>query len=149
MSLDGSSAETVQYQRPVRCDEAFIRHGLVCRLSLESANLRRLEIAFATQELRHLCEDEAAAQAAFGVRVASRLKARLADLDVATALSDIAVGRPRPAGSVAGLDVLLDLTRDTRLLLRVNHAKVPRRQDRAVNWARVSRVQIMRIDASE
>ena len=86
---------------------------------------------------------------ALGLEVASRLKARLADLDVADTLSAIAVGRPRPAASVDGPCIVLDLTSEMRLVLRVNHQKVPRRQDRTVDWSSVSRVKIMRIDESE
>jgi hypothetical protein len=146
MRLCGPSAKSVQDQRPVR-HQIALRHAF--RLSPESANLRGLEIAFATQALRRLCQDEAAAQAALGVRVAAQLKARLADLDAADVFSDIAAGRPRPADSAEGLDVFLDLTRDTRLVLRVNHQKVPRRQDQVVDWLRVRRVQIMRIEAND
>jgi hypothetical protein len=82
------------------------------------------------------------------VRVAAQLKARLADLDAADVLSQIVAGRPRPADAGAGLEVFLDLTRDTRLVLRVNHQKVPRRQDAMVDWSRVSRVQVMRIESN-
>ena len=81
--------------------------------------------------------------------MASRLKARLADLDAAAALSAIVVGRPRTSECAAEGDVLVDLTPDTRLVLRVNHQKVPRTQDGTVDWSRVSRVKIMRVEAIE
>jgi hypothetical protein len=108
-----------------------------------------LELAFATRNLRRICENESVAREILGVGVAAKLKARLADLDSARTLAEVVVGHLRPAGSARCPDLFLDLTAEKRLVLRVNHSKLPLREDGAVEWGRVDRVRLIRLEGND
>jgi proteic killer suppression protein len=150
MPLNSFASGVVENQRPVRHHEASssASHSAACTLSSTQLFWAILELAFATQKLRRLCENEAAARAELGVQVAAKLKARLADLDVVDNLSQVAVGHLRPAKDATGLELLLDVTQDIRIRLRINHHTVPRRQDLSLDWSRVSRIKILGLEGN-
>lgn len=104
-----------------------------------------MELAFETRNLRAVCENEQAAIEAWGKPSADALKRRLSDLRAASAMSDIIVGRPRP---MAGSDhnVVLDLCKSMQLVFCANHVKIPLDGNGKVDWMRVSRIRILRIE---
>lgn len=105
-----------------------------------------VEFAFATKLLREVCENRAIAERQLGPRVAARLRARLADLQAATNVGDLVAGRPHEIDN--GQRLAFELSEGFRLVLGSNHNVVPRRNSPAVDWRRVSRVQILKIEAN-
>lgn len=107
-----------------------------------------MEIAFADKSLRQLCENEAIAKRKLGIKVAEKLKRRIADLRAATCIKDIVVGRPRECEGTNQTEIALDLCDDYRLVLCANHNSVPLLDSGAIDWAMVSRIKILRIEGS-
>jgi toxin HigB-1 len=102
-----------------------------------------LELAFSTQALRTLCETEAAAERQFGAECAAVLRRRLADLRAAPGVADLVAGRVRPGPAKDQL--VIDLTDDIVIVFCANHSKTPRATSHEVDWAKVTRVKILRI----
>jgi hypothetical protein len=104
-----------------------------------------LNLAFASKALRSLCEDKSIAERKLGVASAGRLIRRLADLRAADSLADILAGGlvqylwPETSELSFGLN-------GSRLVLRVNHHVVPVDDLGDIDWKRVTRVKIVRIE---
>jgi toxin HigB-1 len=103
-----------------------------------------LEIAFAKQSLRRLCENEETARRLLGKNTADKLKSRLADLLAAGAVKDLVAGRPK---ELPGCNISLDLSGGFRLVFCINHSVIPLLADgEHVDWAKVSRIKIISIE---
>lgn len=104
-----------------------------------------LNLAFASKALRSLCEDKSIAERKLGTESAGRLTRRLADLRAAESLADILAGDlvqylwPATSELSFGLNGF-------RLVLRVNHQIVPVDDIGDIDWKRVRRVKIVRIE---
>lgn len=105
-----------------------------------------MELAFESRELRDTCEDDAEARRQFGDSVAEMLRHRLADLDAATSPKDLLAGRPR-AGTEAET-MVIDLGEGHRLVFAANHPNNPTTPDGELDWARVRRVRVLRIESA-
>lgn len=103
-----------------------------------------LQLAFATKALRDLCEHAAKAEAAYGSEVAATIRARVADLRAAVRISDVPVGRPVEIPEEPGT-MSLSLRDGLRLVFRSNHNRTPETAGR-VDWSRVTRIQLLRIE---
>jgi hypothetical protein len=104
-----------------------------------------LEIAFETRSLRSICESEGLATRELGQAVAESLRRRLADLRAATSTADLLVGNPREY-KVDSSTMMLDLSADHRLVFTANHPTNPETEAGAVDWSKISRVKILRIE---
>jgi plasmid maintenance system killer protein len=105
-----------------------------------------LEFAFESKDLRTLCEDQARAKASLGDVAAHALKNRLADLRAATHAADLPAGRPRPLDESDRNQMAVDLSDGYRLVFAANHRQNPTAGSGEVDWQRVTRVKILRID---
>jgi hypothetical protein len=103
-----------------------------------------MELAFATQRLRSVCEDDTVAAAAFDAPVVEQLKARLADLRAAESIYDLLIGDPLilPGGNPR---VAVGLADGYALIATPNHRATPLAPDGAVDWRRVRRLQLLEI----
>lgn len=106
-----------------------------------------LEVAFATQRLRNICESRDAAEEAVGPDDAEQLAHRLADLFSADHVSDLIAGQPRSSNDDPRL-LVIEIGKK-RLLLAPNHQHIPRTQGGEVDWARVDRVKIVSIEGDD
>jgi len=104
-----------------------------------------LQLAFSTKVLRDLCECAAKAEAAFGTQVAATLRARLADLRAAETVVDVIAGKPADVPEEPGV-MSLSLGGPIRLVFRSNHNRTPEIAGR-VDWSRVTRIQLLRIES--
>ena len=86
----------------------------------ESSIIMVLQLAFAKKSLRDLCESEAKAQRDLGVRMAEKLKRRLADLRAATCVKDLVAGRPRELDA-RHRRIAVDLSEGSRIVFCANH----------------------------
>jgi len=104
-----------------------------------------LNLAFSSKALRSLCEDKSIAERKLGPESAGRLTRRLADLRAAESLADILAADlvqylwPATSEFSFGLNGF-------RLVLRVNHHAVPVDDIGDIDWKRVRRVKIVRIE---
>ncbi len=103
-----------------------------------------LELAFETKELREICENEAEARRRLGNAVAEALKHRLADLDAATSPRDLIGGKPRLGPDARTMT--LDLCEGCHVVFTHNHPNNPTKSTGEVDWEKVSRVRILRIE---
>jgi hypothetical protein len=103
-----------------------------------------LELAFDSRPLRTLCESEAQARLELGSAVAEVLKHRLADMRAAASPQDLVTGRPR-AGEVRN-HMVVDLCDGHRIVFIANHPNYPKSETDELDWGRVSRIKIIRIE---
>jgi len=108
--------------------------------------LTALELAFETKSLRDLCEKEEKARRELGPDVAHKLKHRVADLRAAESVKDLVAGRPRETESANPGCFVIDLANGSLLAFCANHRKVPLLTSGGVDWARISRIKILRIE---
>lgn len=108
--------------------------------------LTHLELAFDTKALRSLCEDEAIAVDELGNELAEKLKRRVADIRAATSVNDILVGRPCELEDTGGNLFGITLGKGYRMVFSANHIKNPRTATGVVDWSRVSRMKLLRIE---
>lgn len=106
-----------------------------------------LELAFSKRSLRHLCENEAKAKRELGASVAQKLRRRLADLRAATCVTDLVAGQPRELENLRSRHIAVDLREGFRIVFCANHNAIPTLESGGVDWAKVSRVKIMRIES--
>ena len=106
-----------------------------------------MELAFATKSLRQLCESQTVADRDLGPQVAEKLRARLADLVAAANIGELVTGGPPAPRSRL---LTLNLSAGFSLVLSPNHNKTPfLKGTRAVDWSKVSRVKIVKLEASD
>lgn len=103
-----------------------------------------MELAFESRELREICESEAEASQHFGDAVAEMLRHRLADLDAAGSPEELVAGRPRVGEEAETM--VVDLCDGHRIVFTPNHIKNPTQPAGGVDWPRVSRIRILRIE---
>lgn len=106
-----------------------------------------MEIAFATKALRQISENEIKAKREFGGAPAAQLKRRLADLHAATSISDLVAGATGEC-KVNGSEVSISLCDRFKVIISANHNKNPKDGSGRIEWGKVSRVKIERIEES-
>lgn len=105
-----------------------------------------MNLAFATQQIRRLCENEAHADRVIGLKAARALRRRLADLIAAECVSEMVAGQP---GEISGTNQMrIDLGSGVFLVFCANHNEVPLSKTGSVAWTKVSRIKILSIEVS-
>jgi plasmid maintenance system killer protein len=105
-----------------------------------------LQLAFESKQLRTICEDEVQAKAELGETVAKTLKHRLADLRAATSIKDLLAGSPRLLPQSQARNMVVDLCEGWCLVLVANHVSNPTMLENNLDWSRVTRIKILRIE---
>lgn len=101
-----------------------------------------IELTFATRELRNLCEDPTAAEAAWGSFLADAVRKRLADLMAATSIWDVVAGAPRGGTAPDGSEMCLQLGNGWELPLVAVHRRLPLTANVLVDWTRVRQMRV-------
>jgi hypothetical protein len=101
-----------------------------------------LELAFETKALRDICESEAVAKRELGVKVADALKRRLSDFRSIDTFDELPLGKPKKSSS----HVKLDLPDDWQLVVTGGHGNSPKLASGKIDWARVTRLKITKIE---
>lgn len=102
-------------------------------------------VAFQTETLRRICEDDTVATAQLGAPAASALRARLSDVRAASTIDDLFVGGPRLSGPMEEL-LTIDLGTHARSVWTANHVQLPMTEDGLVDWTRTTRVRLTSIE---
>lgn len=105
-----------------------------------------MEISFQDTSIRTICEREDRARRCLGREVAAVLKHRIADLWAATSIADLVVGNPREMTQADGSTMCMDLCCGYQLIFCANHVRNPLLKCDKVDWSRVSRIKILRIE---
>ena len=104
-----------------------------------------MELAFESKCLRTICESEAHGKNELGLEVAEVLKHRLADLRAATSIHDLVAGRPRVSDK--GEQLVVDLRNSYYVVLVANHPNNPVTETGRLDWTRISRIKVLRIES--
>ena len=107
-----------------------------------------VQIAFFNKSLRDLCESESHMKLQLVEALAAALKRRLADLRAATCVTDLVAGNPQEVGTPHQKRFALELSEGKRLLFSSNHVATPVLDSGAVDWSKVSRIKLLRIENS-
>jgi hypothetical protein len=100
-----------------------------------------VELAFATERLRTVCEDGTIARTEYDLVVVEQLQARLADLRAAGSIYDLLAGDPKTESG----RLIVQVASGYILVAKPNHRVAPLAADGAVDWARVRRLHILQI----
>ena len=102
-----------------------------------------MEIAFNTQSLRSMCENENVMNQKLGRVAAQAFQVCLADLRAASKIADVTVNYA--AEIVSESDIELAPTEGLRVRLRANDLRAKKPKAGPVDWTTVSRLKIMEI----
>jgi hypothetical protein len=105
-----------------------------------------MELAFATKSLRDICESAEKARHTLGPKVSEKLKRRLADLYAAVSVNDLIAGRPHELDGPPQRRIALELGDGHRLVFSANHVVLPKLESGKIDWSKVSRVKLLRIE---
>ncbi len=113
--------------------------------NVEAMQSGSMEIAFDSRQIRHICEDASEATLTLGANVAGTLRDRLADLEAATSVSDILIGKPRALQCGADEFMVVDLCDGYSLVFAANHNIKPTGENGRILWPQVTRIKILQI----
>jgi proteic killer suppression protein len=96
-----------------------------------------MDVRFRTKKLAKVCSDRRLMTRTFGEPMASRLAARLQELEAAVVLEDIrSLPQARAHELTGGRDeqISLDLVHPKRLIITIGDEPTPRREDGGLDW---------------
>jgi hypothetical protein len=109
-----------------------------------------VNLAFATEDLREVCEIQVAAERAYGLDVAGQLRERLASMREADNVAGLLTGHPHELAEGSHRCYAVGLPDNHRMVFCANHKELPTLKGTdKVDWSRVSRVMIHRIEKVE
>src|SRR5262245_48389815 len=104
-----------------------------------------MELAFESEQLRNMCEDDVEAERLLEPLVAATLRRRLADLRAASSVNDLLSGGPQFSSDGPTGSVLIQIGHKQVIQLVPNHVKNPVGTDGRINWHAVSRLRVVHI----
>lgn len=105
-----------------------------------------MQLAFDSESLRSICENDADARRELGEAVAEVLQRRLADLCAANSIYELPVGQPQIINVEGYQYVSIDLCEGYQVIFCSNHPRQPVTASGALDWTQVSRIRILRIE---
>lgn len=104
-----------------------------------------IDLSYQDEKLRKICESPLSAKRRLGVRAASTLASRLADLVAAVCPCDLVeMGLARFDGP-SNSHIVIELPDDYALVATINHRSVPKLANGELDWKQVSRLKILSI----
>ena len=108
-----------------------------------------MELSFDSKTLRTLCEDSDKAEIKFGLDVARALRTRLADMRAVACVKDLpGLGKPSETKGNPHPHYKIDLPEGYQITFCSNHLDTPMNGEK-INWSKVSRIKILKIDSNE
>jgi hypothetical protein len=101
-----------------------------------------LELAFATKALRDVCESEATAKGKLGTKVADALKRRLSDFRSIDSFDELPFTKPKKNSN----NVTFDLPDGWSIVVTAGHGDNPKLASGKIDWTKVTRLMIVRIE---
>ena len=106
-----------------------------------------MELSFNSRRIREICENTDLAQEFYGQQLADNLRKRLADIDAVLFISDLPVENLITAHK--NETVKISLTPNANLIFCANHVNNPRFKNGKIDWEKVSRIKILKIEIHE
>jgi hypothetical protein len=106
-----------------------------------------VELAFATVELRSICENRRRATTVVGAGSARELSQRLADLIALETVADFTDLFPEDILDRSPTERALCLNGGHDLIFCAGHVQVPMTEDGGTDWTKVSRIRIIALEA--
>jgi hypothetical protein len=103
-------------------------------------------LAFSTVELRTFCEKRVAAERHFGLKVARKLRERIADLREIDKILELPAGRPHEIPGVPFPNFAVSLGDGYRIIVAANNNKIPVTKLGKIDWSAVDRMKIIKIE---
>ena len=104
-----------------------------------------MQIAFDSEHLRSICENEATAETGLGAEVARALKGRLADLGAATSVNDLPAGAPHITEIGDTKCLVIGLPHNYQIICEANHPRNPLTASGNLDWDQVARIRVTHI----
>jgi hypothetical protein len=101
-----------------------------------------LELAFETMALRDICESDEKARRKLGVKVAAGLKRRLSDFQAVESFEELPTPRPKKNSN----NCVFPLRGGWQLVVTGGHSTNPTLLSGRIDWPKVSRIKILRIE---
>lgn len=110
-----------------------------------------MDLGFSSKSIRTICEDEKEAEKKLGQPVSEMLKKRLADFNAAININDILIGNPRihKQHTHDHKKMVIDLHEDYQLVFEASHPQNPLDEMGRVDWTKVRRIKILRIERNK
>lgn len=108
-----------------------------------------MEIAFRTRTLRGVCLNGDAMDERFGPERATLLRRCLADLRAAATLGEVPLLATKAGDDSFGSEVSLGIGKGVSISVSAGHKTPPRLPGGAIDWPRVERVLIERVDLQD
>jgi hypothetical protein len=106
----------------------------------------RVELAFATVELRSICESRRRATTVIGAEAARELAQRLADVSAFATVAEFTDLFGNEITERSPSERALRLQTGHDLVFCSGHVQVPTQADGATDWAKVSRIRIVALE---
>ena len=104
-----------------------------------------MNLSFADDKLKKLCENSREAQKALGAPSAKKLRRRLTELEASASVYELPAGRPHPLTGDRDGHFAVDLHGGHRLEFEPAHEEIPLKDDGGIDWARVRKIRIVYI----
>jgi hypothetical protein len=127
-------------------DDESTRPCYLCETVELCSTLNIMEIAFRTKALRTLCLNKEAMDDRYGAENAARLRVWLADLRAAQSIGDAPLLHFSPLLGSLGHEATMSIGVDLRAIVRANHQHLPKLTNGDVDWLRVERLLIQKIE---
>jgi hypothetical protein len=105
-----------------------------------------MEIAFRTKALRTVCLSKESMDKRYGAEGGALLRRRLADIRAAECLGEVPLLTMSPVCNSPDGEVAIVVGAGLILVVRANHQSAPKLKGGGVDWARVDRILIQRIE---
>jgi hypothetical protein len=106
-----------------------------------------VELAFATVELRSICENRRRATTVMGAEAARELSQRVADLVALETVAELADLFPTDIIDRSPTERALRLQSAHDLIFCAGHVQVPTNENGGTDWTKVSRIRIIALEA--
>lgn len=107
-----------------------------------------MEISYQDQDLRQLCLSKNRAKTQFGDEFALKLKILLADLDVWNNVNELIEGGIYVLKIDGKNYVTVELGNEGKFVFCAINLDIPLNEDRTINWAKVTRIKVLRIEGN-
>lgn len=104
-----------------------------------------LELGFETEALRDICERDKFARKRLGAKVADALRRRLSDFQSIDSFDDLPFAKPRKRSG----QCVFQLPEGWQLVVTAGHAENPTLPSGRIDWSRVSRLKILKIEKNK
>jgi hypothetical protein len=125
----------------------FVGWRLVSRWTDSKRDHERVELAFASLELRSICESRRRATNLLGAEAARELTQRLADLSAFATAAEVSDLFPGDIVDRSRSERALRLQAGHDLVFCAGHVDVPVLKDGSTDWTKVSRLRIIALEA--